>query len=80
MGEQIKKRRLQLGLSQKTVGEMLGVTSFTVLNWEKGKTQPLAVSIPQITSFLGATTGGSEPAQQKPIVQTKITSTSSGSF
>ena len=41
LGEQIRKKRLGLGLSQKEVGERLGVTSFTVLNWEKGKTEPL---------------------------------------
>jgi len=51
LGEQIKKRRLELGLSQKEVGERLGVTSFTVLNWEKGKTAPLAKTMPGIIQF-----------------------------
>lgn len=53
MGEQIKRRRLELGLSQKDAAKMLGVTSFTVLNWEQGKTKPLAESALQIASFLG---------------------------
>jgi transcriptional regulator with XRE-family HTH domain len=53
LGEQIKKRRLQLGLSQKEVGEKLGVTSFTVLNWEKGKTEISIKSMPNLFSFLG---------------------------
>lgn len=52
LGEQVKRRRLQLGLSQKEVGEMLGVTSFTVLNWEKGKTEPLEKLILKIYGFL----------------------------
>lgn len=53
LGEQIKKRRLQLGLSQKEAGGRLGVTSFTVLNWEKGKTEPLEKLMPRVISFLG---------------------------
>ncbi len=43
-----------LGLSQKEVGEMLGVTSFTVLNWEKAKTEPLGKSLSRIVDFLSA--------------------------
>jgi len=53
MGEHIKKRRLELGLTQKKVSKMLGVTSFTVLNWEKGKTEPLPQFMPRIILFLG---------------------------
>lgn len=53
MGEQIKKRRLQLGLSQNKTGEMLKVTSFTILNWEKGKTEIPIKSVPDIVAFLG---------------------------
>ena len=52
LGEQIKKRRLQLGLSQKEAGERLGVTSFTVLNWEKGKTEPLGRLMRRILDFM----------------------------
>jgi len=53
LGEQIKKRRLELGLSQKEASKVLGVTSFTVLNWEKGKTEPLPQFMPKIILFLG---------------------------
>jgi transcriptional regulator with XRE-family HTH domain len=52
LGEQIKKRRLELGLSQKDVGKMLCVTSFTVLNWEKGKTEPLGRLMRRILDFM----------------------------
>jgi hypothetical protein len=34
------------------VGEMLGVTSFTVLNWEKGKTEPLGRLMRRIFDFV----------------------------
>jgi transcriptional regulator with XRE-family HTH domain len=54
LGERIKKRRLELGLSQKQTGKVLGVTSFTVLNWEKGKTGPRGESMAKIMGFLFA--------------------------
>jgi len=53
LGEQIKKRRLELGLSQNEVGEMLGVTSSTVLNWEKRKTEPHKNVMQKVRQFLG---------------------------
>lgn len=53
LGEQIQRRRLELGLSQKEVGEVLGVTSFTVLNWEKGKTMPHKNVMQKVWQFLG---------------------------
>nr|SPS05242.1 protein of unknown function [Candidatus Nitrotoga fabula] len=54
LGEHIKKKRLELGLTQKELGEMLGATLFTVLNWEKGKTEPHPQFISGINLFLGA--------------------------
>ena len=53
LGEHIRKRRLQLGLTQKAAGERLGVNSWTVLNWEKGKTEPPVEAIRKIIGFLG---------------------------
>ena len=48
----MKKRRLELALSQKQAADRLGVTSFTVLNWEKGRTEPSITSYPAIVRFL----------------------------
>ena len=53
LGEHIRKRRLQLGLTQKAAGERLGVNSWTVLNWEKGKTEAPIEAMPGIIWFLG---------------------------
>ncbi|MGA8148737.1 MAG: helix-turn-helix transcriptional regulator [Gallionellaceae bacterium] len=53
LGEQIKKRRLELDLSQTEAGQMLGVNFYTLLNWEKGRTEPLIDYIPAILVFLG---------------------------
>jgi transcriptional regulator with XRE-family HTH domain len=53
LGEHIKRRRLELGLSQPQAAEALGVDPITVLNWEKGKTEPVIRSLPAIFAFLG---------------------------
>jgi transcriptional regulator with XRE-family HTH domain len=54
LGEHILKRRLQLGLTQKEAARHLGTSSpITVLNWEKGKSEPPIESIPGIIGFLG---------------------------
>jgi DNA-binding XRE family transcriptional regulator len=53
LGEHIRKRRLELGLSQKEAARQLGYCWTAVLNWEKGKTWPSMESIPAIIAFLG---------------------------
>ena len=40
-------------LMQKEVADQLGVNSWTILNWEKGHTEPPIASIPAIVRFLG---------------------------
>jgi transcriptional regulator with XRE-family HTH domain len=52
LGEHVRKRRLELRLTQKQVAEQLGVNPWTVLNWEKDKTEPPIESIPAILRFL----------------------------
>lgn len=52
-GEHLRRRRLNLGLSQREVAERLGVDGWTILNWERGKTLPGAVHLGRITAFLG---------------------------
>lgn len=51
LGEQIKRRRLEIGLTQKLPGEILGVTLLNILNWEKAKMQPLSEFIHGIANF-----------------------------
>lgn len=54
VGEHILKKRLELVLTQKEVGDLIGVSPFTILNWEKGKsTQTPVALIPKISEFLG---------------------------
>lgn len=55
LGEHVRKRRLELRLSQKRVADRLGVSAWTVLNWEKNKSKPPIEAIPAIVRFLGYT-------------------------
>lgn len=52
LGEHVRKRRLELRLTQKKAAEWLGVSAWTVLNWEKDHTEPQIESIPVIIRFL----------------------------
>lgn len=53
LGEHVRKRRLELELTQKRVAERLRVSPWTVLNWEKDHTEPPIESMPAIIRFLG---------------------------
>ncbi len=53
LGEHLIKRRMEAGLYQREVAVRLGVTLHTVLNWEKGWTEPEARHWPKIIGFLG---------------------------
>ena len=53
MGEHVRKRRLELELTQKQAAERLGVNPWTVLNWEKDHTEPPNEFMPAIIRFLG---------------------------
>ena len=52
LGEHIRKRRLELGLTQKDAAKQLDCCWSALLNWEKGKRQPSMKSIPAIIAFL----------------------------
>jgi transcriptional regulator with XRE-family HTH domain len=54
IGDHIRKKRLQLGLTQKQVGKLLRVTDFSIINWERGDFQPDRPTIlRRIIEFLG---------------------------
>jgi len=52
LGEHVRKRRLELRLTQKQAAEQLSVNPWTVLNWEKDHTEPPIESMPAIIRFL----------------------------
>lgn len=53
IGQHVKKRRLELKLTQKEASARIGVTPATALNWENGLSQPKVEHLPAIRDFLG---------------------------
>ena len=52
LGDHIRARRLDLGLLQKDVAEIIGVTTDTITNWEKGRNRPMHWHYLRINKFL----------------------------
>ena len=52
IGDQLRKRRLDLGLRQKDVARLLGVDETTVYNWEGHRTSPLGRVRLEMLGFL----------------------------
>ena len=53
LGDHVKKRRLELQLTQGQLAKRLGINAATLLNWETGATEPVIALIPRILQFLG---------------------------
>jgi len=54
LGELIRRRRMDLGLTQRTPAKNLGCLQETVLQWEQDVCLPLARRWPRIEAVLGA--------------------------
>ena len=52
VGDAIRKRRLDLGLHQKDAAKIIGCDKTSILNWEKGYTNPRSHKIAGIEGFL----------------------------
>jgi len=55
IGDHIRKKRIDLGLLQRDVAEIIGVSKQTVGYWELGVAEPEIRHIPKIIEFLGYT-------------------------
>lgn len=53
LGEHLRSRRRTLRLLQKDVAERIGVTEYTIHNWERGNSVPPIAFMPAIVRFLG---------------------------
>jgi transcriptional regulator with XRE-family HTH domain len=53
LGEEIRKRRLDLNLRQIDVAKIIGCDEMTVVNWEKGYASPRIHHMPRVVEFLG---------------------------
>lgn len=61
IGDHIRKVRMDRGLSQPEIGNILNVTIATITNWELNRSQPLDINLPVIIEFLGYTPPQVEP-------------------
>lgn len=55
LGEQIKKLRIQKGLTQQQLAEVLHISTSSVGMWEQGRREPDATMLIQIADFYGVT-------------------------
>ena len=62
LGDHLRKRRLDLGLSQVQLAAKVGVGRTTVIKWETNQAQPKLRSIPAIVEFLGY-----DPLETQPV-------------
>lgn len=53
VGEHIRKKRVDLGISQGAVARQLGVSEDCVCYWEQNRNQPRLYQYPAIIKFLG---------------------------
>ena len=52
-GDHLRKRRLDLNLSQPQVAKIINVTTDSITNWELNRGKPNLTLVPRIISFLG---------------------------
>ena len=52
IGDHVKKKRLDLNLSQKDVSLIIGVKEESIYNWENNRSQPKVYLIPKVIEFL----------------------------
>src|SRR6266496_2075488 len=53
LGDQLRKRRMDLGLSQRKLARQLGVNKTSIEHWERNEVQPARWMVPKIREFLG---------------------------
>ena len=53
LGDHIRRRRIDLNLLQRELGQHIGVHGLSVTNWELNRTIPELKHMPAILSFLG---------------------------
>ena len=56
IGKRINFARIILGLSQRGLADMLGLSQSSVIsNWERGRNKPIARSVPNLAETLNCT-------------------------
>jgi transcriptional regulator with XRE-family HTH domain len=52
IGEHIRKRRMEMRLTQEEVAKLIGVTTDSVTNWENNRSTPRLNLLPRVTKYL----------------------------
>ena len=53
IGDHVRAVRLQRGMLQREVAELIGVRRGTINKWERNRGEPRAADVPKIIRFLG---------------------------
>lgn len=61
LGDHLRKKRLDLGLLQKEVAEIIGTTGCSIMYWETNRISPSIEFIPRIIDFLAYIPYGNIP-------------------
>ena len=61
LGDHLRKRRLDLALTQKDVADRLGADETSVWNWEKNRSSPALRFVPRVIEFLGYVPDDTKP-------------------
>lgn len=72
MGEFISKLREEKGLTEKELGEKLGVTEKDISNWEKNVSAPDASAISKLSEFFGVSSEEFATPKTSSDVRSKI--------
>ncbi len=73
LGENIRKARLKMGLTQAQLGEMLGKSDNVITNWEKGTNRPDADMIEKLCNILRVSPNELLSWEDKPVTKTPTT-------
>ena len=61
LGERLRKRRMDLGLSQRKLASRLGVSKTSIEHWERNEVKPARWMVPRLREFLGLQPSGPPP-------------------
>ncbi|MBI4242045.1 MAG: helix-turn-helix domain-containing protein, partial [Candidatus Rokubacteria bacterium] len=58
LGDQLRKRRMDFGISQRELAKRIGVSKSSIENWEGNEAEPARWMVPRIREFLGLQPSG----------------------
>jgi DNA-binding XRE family transcriptional regulator len=68
LGDQLKKRRLDLGMTQGQLAQEFGVDPTTIANWEHSRTTPAPNLVEAVAQFLG----GEQPQESSTVREVPV--------